>query len=110
LPAIPKTRENEWGPVFHLDRIGDFAFRRFLPFVKAVGRKLGKSGSNADKFHKVDTKKLIADIARGIPIGIACAAVGIVDQTFQNWLDQRPEFAREAGQVVNELRRGIDQL
>jgi hypothetical protein len=34
-------------------------------------RKLGKVGSNADKFHKVDTIKLIADIARGIPIQIA---------------------------------------
>jgi hypothetical protein len=60
-------------------------------------RKLGtlKKGDRiADKFHKVDTAKLIADIARGIPIQIACAAVGISDQTFQNWLDQRPDFAQ----------------
>jgi hypothetical protein len=60
-------------------------------------RKLGtlKKGDRiADKFHKVDTAKLIADIARGIPIQIACTAVGISDQTFQNWLDQRPDFAQ----------------
>jgi hypothetical protein len=57
-------------------------------------RKLGKVGSNADKFHKVDTAKLIADIAQGIPIKVACAAAGISDQTFQNWLDQRPDFAQ----------------
>jgi len=60
-------------------------------------RKLGtlRQGDRiADKFHKVDTAKLIADIARGIPIKVACAAAGISDQTFQNWLDQRPDFAQ----------------
>jgi hypothetical protein len=38
LPAVPKARENEGGSIFHFDRIRNFPFGRFLPFVKAVGR------------------------------------------------------------------------
>jgi hypothetical protein len=70
------------------------------PGVRKSGpaqRKLGtlqKGDRIADKFQKTDTTKLIADIARGVPIKIACAAVGISDHTFQNWLDSRPEFAQ----------------
>jgi hypothetical protein len=70
------------------------------PGVRKSGpaqRKLGtlqKGDRIADKFQKTDTTKLVADIARGVPIKIACAAVGISDHTFQNWLDSRPEFAQ----------------
>jgi hypothetical protein len=50
--------------------------------------------SNRGKFEQTDIAKLIADIARGVPIKIACATVGISDHTFRNWLETRPEFAQ----------------
>jgi hypothetical protein len=55
--------------------------------------KLGKVGRES-KFEKIDTAKLIADIARGVPVEIACRAGGIHKDTFYQWLDQRPEFAQ----------------
>lgn len=61
--------------------------RKNGPAQRKIGRPLGL-------FKEVDTAKLIADIARGIPIKIATAAAGISDKTFQNWLDGRPEFAQ----------------
>ena len=69
-------------------------------------RKLGtlRPGDRiADKFDKTDTAKLIADIARGVPIKIACAAVGISDHTFPNWLDSRPEFAQALAAKKQEI-------
>jgi hypothetical protein len=63
------------------------AVRKRGPAQRKIGRPLGS-------FKDVDTAKLLADIAQGIPIKIACAAVGIADHTFQNWLDGRPEFAQ----------------
>lgn len=87
------------------------------PGVRKSGpaqRKLGtlqKGDRIADKFPKTDTTKLISDIARGVPIKIACAAVGISDHTFQNWLDSRPEFAQalaaEKQRVILEALDGI---
>jgi hypothetical protein len=56
-------------------------------------RKIGKVG-RPEKFHDVDTDKLIGDIAHGVPVAIACAAVGIHRDTFNDWLDRRPEFAQ----------------
>src|SRR2546429_353594 len=55
--------------------------------------KLGRAGGQS-KFKKVDTTKLIAEIARGIPVEIACTAVGIHRDTFYHWLDNRPSFAQ----------------
>jgi hypothetical protein len=57
-------------------------------------RKIGKVG-RPEKFHDVDIDKLIGDIARGVPVAIACAAVGIHKDTFNDWLDRKPEFARK---------------
>jgi hypothetical protein len=56
-------------------------------------RKLGKIGAPS-KFEITNTAQLIADIARGVPVLIACAAVNIDQATFCRWLDQRPEFAQ----------------
>jgi hypothetical protein len=56
-------------------------------------RKLGKVGAPS-KFEITNTTQLIADIARGVPVTIACAAVGIDQATFCRWLDVRPEFAQ----------------
>jgi hypothetical protein len=50
LPTIPKTRENERGSIFHFDRIRNFPFGRFLPFLKAVG------GNQTSTFVKRATK------------------------------------------------------
>ncbi len=61
--------------------------RKRGPAQRKIGRPLGT-------FKDVDTAKLISDIARGVPIKIACAAVGIADHTFQNWVDDRPEFVQ----------------
>jgi hypothetical protein len=55
--------------------------------------KLGKVGTQ-NKFEKTDIAKLIADIARGVPVEIACAAVGIHRDTFYHWLDNRLTFAQ----------------
>jgi hypothetical protein len=70
-------------------------------------RKLGCVGSNADKFDKTHKAKLVADIARGVPIKIACAAIGISDHTFQNWLVSHPEFAQA---LATEKQRVIQEL
>jgi hypothetical protein len=56
-------------------------------------RKLGATSWNA-KFDKVDTAKLISDIAAGAPVTIACAAVGVNPKSFYQWLDERPDFAQ----------------
>jgi CRP-like cAMP-binding protein len=54
---------------------------------------------------------LIADVARGVPVEIACTAVGIDRKTFYNWLDQRPEFAQalaaEKQRFILEALSGI---
>jgi hypothetical protein len=78
--------------------------RKSGPPQRKIGRPLGT-------FKDIDTAKLISDIARGIPIKIACAAVGIADHTFQNWLDQRPELvqalATEKQNVIMEALNAI---
>jgi hypothetical protein len=56
-------------------------------------RKLGKVGVQT-KFDQINTAGLIADIARGIPVEIACTATGIHRDTFYHWLDNRPAFAQ----------------
>jgi hypothetical protein len=56
--------------------------------------KLGRAGGQS-KFEKTDTAKLITDIARGVPVEIACATVGIHRDTFYQWLDTHPSFAQE---------------
>jgi hypothetical protein len=58
-----------------------------------VQAKLGRVGGQS-KFEQIDTTKLMADIARGVPVQIACAAVGISRDTFYAWLDERPLFAQ----------------
>jgi hypothetical protein len=63
--------------------------------------------SNRGKFKQTDIAKLIADITRGVPIKIACAAVGISDHTFQNWLVSHPEFAQA---LAAERQRVIQDL
>jgi hypothetical protein len=55
--------------------------------------KLGRAVSQG-KFEKVDTSKLIAEIAKGVPVEIACRAAGIHRDTFYHWLDDRPSFAQ----------------
>jgi hypothetical protein len=64
------------------------------PGVRKAGAAQRKIGRPFGTFKKVDTAKLIADIARGTPVTIACAAVGIAKDTFNSWLDERPEFAQ----------------
>jgi hypothetical protein len=56
-------------------------------------RKLGRVGRES-KFEQTDTTTLIADIARGVPVVVACAAQGIHKDTFYVWLDERPVFAQ----------------
>jgi hypothetical protein len=73
-------------------------------------RKLGKIGAPS-KFELTNTAKLIEDIARGVPVEIACAAVGIDARSFYRWLDQRPEFSQalsaEKQRVILEALAGI---
>lgn len=61
--------------------------RQSGPAQKKIGRPAGT-------FKDADTEKLIRNIARGTPIAVACAAAGIHKDTFNAWLDQRPEFAQ----------------
>ena len=72
--------------------------------------KLGKVGGQS-KFKQTDTTKLIADIARGVPVEIACRAAGIHKDTFYQWLDQRPDFAQalaaEKQRVILEALEAI---
>ena len=79
--------------------------------VRKRGPTQGKLGRPRGTFKKIDTAKLIADIARGAPVPIACAAVGITHDTFYRWLDERPEFARnlaaEKQCVIIEAIAGI---
>jgi hypothetical protein len=56
-------------------------------------RKLGKVGVQS-KFDQINTAGLIADIARGIPVEIACTGAGIHRDTFYHWLDNRPAFVQ----------------
>jgi hypothetical protein len=63
--------------------------------IRRGGRAQTKIGRPYGTFKKADTAKLIADVARGVPVDIACAAAGIHRDTFYSWLDQRPQFARE---------------
>jgi transposase-like protein len=55
--------------------------------------KLGRAGGQS-KFDKTDTARLVADIAGGVPVEVACAAVGIHRDTFYQWLDSHPSFAQ----------------
>jgi hypothetical protein len=68
--------------------------------------KLGKPGRPKGTFKDVDTAKLTADIASGVPVAIACAAVGLSQSSFNSWLDERPEFAQalaaEKQRVISE--------
>jgi len=59
-----------------------------------IQRKLGKIGRPSGTFKKTDTAALVSDIARGVPVEVACAARGICRDTFYNWLEQRPDFAQ----------------
>jgi hypothetical protein len=72
-------------------------------------RKLGSV--RPGKIDKVDTVSLISDIAAGVPIAIACRAVGIDAKTFDNWLDSRPDFAlrlaQEKRRVIREALTAI---
>jgi hypothetical protein len=64
------------------------------PGVRKSGPAQRKIGRPAGTFKRIDTAKLIADVARGVPLAIACGAVGITPRTFEKWLDERPEFAQ----------------
>jgi hypothetical protein len=64
------------------------------PGMRKTGRVHSKIGRPFGTFKEVDTAKLISDISRGVPVTIACAAVGIHKDTFASWLDERPEFAQ----------------
>jgi hypothetical protein len=72
--------------------------------------KLGKIGGPS-KFEKVDTAKLIAEIAEGVPVEVACTAVGIHRDTFYHWLDHRPSFAQalaaEKQRIILKALAGI---
>jgi hypothetical protein len=70
-------------------------------------RKLGRPGGQS-KFEKVDTSKLIAEIAKGVPVEIACTAAGIHRDTFYHWLDNRPAFAQ--GLAAEKQRVILDAL
>lgn len=70
------------------------ALRKKRPEVRKSGPPHRKLGRPCGSFKDVDTTKLIADIAKGVPVPIACAAVGISERTVRDWLDQRPEFAQ----------------
>jgi hypothetical protein len=64
--------------------------------VRKGGRaqsKLGNVGGKK-KFENIDTAKLIADIARGVPVEIACESVGVCRNAFYGWLNERPAFAQ----------------
>jgi hypothetical protein len=78
--------------------------RQSGPAQKKIGRPPGT-------FKDSDTAKLISDIARGVPVAIACAAVGIHRDTFNDWLDRRPEFAQalaaEKQRVILEALEAI---
>ena len=80
--------------------------RKRGPAQTKVGRVVGQS-----KFEKTDTAKLIADIARGVPVEVACAAQGIHRDTFYAWLDERPSFtqalAAEKQRVILEALDAI---
>jgi hypothetical protein len=73
-------------------------------------RKMGRPS----KLSQVNTDKLVDDIARGVPVSIACAAAGIEVKTFYNWLDGKPEFARMLAarkqdvilEAINGIRTG----
>jgi hypothetical protein len=71
-------------------------------------RKLGRPRGS---FKEIDTAKLVVAIAEGLPVPVACAAVGIDQSTFCRWLDQRPEFAQalaaEKQRVILEALGGI---
>jgi hypothetical protein len=85
--------------------------RKSGPGQRKIGRPIQPGERLADKFDKTDTTKLIADIAKGVPIRLATAAVGIAECTFQDWLNRRPEFARalaaEKQRVILEALDGI---
>jgi hypothetical protein len=87
------------------------AVRKSRPEVRKSGPPHRKLGRPCGSFKDVDTTKLIADIAKGVPVGIACAAVGIAERTVRDWLDQRPEFAQalaaEKQRVITEALDGI---
>jgi hypothetical protein len=76
-------------------------------------RKLGNIG-NRSKLSQIDADKLIADIAGGVAVTIACAAQGIHRDTFYSWLDEQPEFAVKLAtakrdvilKTMEEIRRG----
>ena len=57
--------------------------------VKAKGSQKRES-----KFERIDTDKLVDDIAGGVPVTIACAARGIHRDTFYKWLEDHPDFVR----------------
>jgi hypothetical protein len=73
-------------------------------------RKLGRPS----KVDQVDTAKLVDDIAKGVPVSIACAGQGVDERSFYRWLDDRPEFARMLAarkqdvilEAINGIRTG----
>lgn len=62
--------------------------------VRRSGPAQTKIGRPAGTFKDVDLDRLTRDVARGVPVQIATAAVGISSRTFHLWLDERPEFAQ----------------
>lgn len=79
--------------------------------VRRRGPSQRKLGRPCGTFKQVDTAKLIIDIARGIPVPIACAAVGIDQATFCRWLDARPEFAQAlAAEKQNVILEALDAI
>jgi hypothetical protein len=62
--------------------------------VRRSGPAQTKLGRPCGSFKKVDTAKLIEKIALGIPVEVACSAVGIHRDTFYNRLNNDPEFAQ----------------
>ncbi len=48
---------------------------------------IGAADSRYQKFERIDTDKLVDDIAGGVPVTIACAARGIHRDTFYKWLE-----------------------
>jgi hypothetical protein len=81
--------------------------------VRKRGPAQGKLGAvgRPSKIHQIDTAKLISDIAAGVPVTIACAAVGIHKDTFNQWLDERPEFAeRLAAEKQRVILEALDAV
>jgi hypothetical protein len=84
---------------------------RDLPGSRKPGRKQRKLGRPLGSYKNVDEDRLVEDIAKGLPVGVASGSQGLSRDTIYNWLDQRPEFAQKLAEAKRvELLRALDAL